>query len=96
MEIPNELNKLLARLQEVTSQTNRVSETCSSGSRPTPAEIDLFLSRYNFAADAQIEPVEISKDGVFDSYMFAIWHRGSDDLSLLTMRTEQTWPEDAR
>ena len=45
MEIPNDLNKLLAQLQQVTSQTNPLSGTCASGSRPTSAEIDMFLSR---------------------------------------------------
>jgi hypothetical protein len=87
MDIPNDLYKLLARLQEVTRQT---SGTCASGSRPTSAEISLFLSHYDFASDAVIEPIEISKDGVFEFYIFAVRRGGSDDLSLLAMRAEQT------
>lgn len=91
MDIPNDLYKLLARLQEVTSQT---SGTCASGSRPTIAEIDLFLSQFDFDSDTVIERVEISKDGVFEFYMFAVRPRGSDDLSLLAMRAEQTLAAD--
>ncbi len=88
MEIPNDLNKLLARLQQVTSQTNPLSGTCASGSRPTSAEIRMFLSQYDFAPETEIERVEISKDGVFEFYIFAVSNRFNDDLSLLTM-----WPK---
>ncbi len=90
MEIPNDLNKLLAQLQQVTSQTNPLSGTCASGSRPTSAEIDMFLSQYDFTSETEIERVEISRDGIFEFYLFAVRHRGSDDLSLLAMRAEQT------
>ena len=89
MEIPNDLNKLLAQLQQVTSQTNPLSGICASGSRPTSAEIDMFLSQYDFTSETAIEQVEISRDGVFECYMFAVRHRGSDDLSLLAMQADQ-------
>ena len=72
MEIPNDLNKLLAQLQQVTSQTNPLSGTCASGSRPTSAEIDMFLSQYVFISETEIERVEISNDGVFEFYLFAV------------------------
>ena len=75
MEIPNDLNKLLAQLQQVTSQTNPLSGTCASGSRPTSAEIDMFLSQYDFTSETAIEQIEISSEGVFECYMFAVLYR---------------------
>lgn len=87
MDIPNDLNKLLARLKEVTSDTNRMPESRASGPRPNAVEIEFFLSQYNFDPDAEIEQVEISKDGVFEFYVFAVSNRRNDDLSLLAM-----WP----
>ena len=89
MDIPNDLNRLLARLQEVTSQTGQVGENGSPGLRPTSAEIDWFLSQRGFGSDSVIERVEIAQDGVFQCYMFAVRNSGSDDLSLLTMGAEQ-------
>jgi hypothetical protein len=91
MDIPNDLNKLLARLKEVTSDTSRIPEALASGIRPSPVEIDFFLSQYHFETDATIEPIEISKDGVFEFYLFAVSNRFSDDLSLLAM-----WPTQKR
>ena len=89
MDIPNDLNKLLARLQQVTSGTSRMRETWTFGSRPTAAEIDYFLSQYGFGSDAMIESIEISNEGVFEFYMFAVWKRGNDELTLLAMRAER-------
>jgi hypothetical protein len=91
MDIPNDLNKLLARLKEVTSDTSRMPEASVSGIRPSAVEIDFFLSQYHFGTDATIEPIEISKDGVFEFYLFAVSNRFSDDLSLLAM-----WPTQKR
>jgi hypothetical protein len=90
MDIPNDLNKLLAQLKQVTTDTRRMRETMSSGSRPTAAEIELFLSQYNFDPDATIEQIEISKDGAFECYMFSVSSRRSGELSLLTMRPERS------
>jgi hypothetical protein len=87
MDIPNDLNKLLARLKEVTSDTNRKSEAWATDRRPSAVEIGFFLSQYHFGADAAIERIEISKDGVFEFYIFAVSNRFNDDLSLLAM-----WP----
>ena len=96
MEIPNDLNKLLAQLKQVTSDTSRISESgVSSGSPPTASEIELFLSQHNFAADAGIEQIEISTDGAFEFYMFAVSDRSSDSLSLLAMWPEQSVPTNA-
>ena len=67
----------------------------SSGSRPSPAEIELFLSQHNFGPDAGIELIEISTDGAFEFYMFAVSDRSSDGLSLLAMWPEQSVPTDA-
>lgn len=89
MDIPNDLNRLLARLQQVTSGTSRMSETWASGSRPTAAEVDVFLSQYGFGSDVMIERIEISNEGVFEFYMFAVWNRGNDALTLLEMRAER-------
>jgi hypothetical protein len=88
MDIPNDLNRLLARLKEVTSETSRTREPWASGPRPSAVEIDFFLSQYHFDSDAEIEPIEVSKDGVFEFYMFAVSNRLHDDLSLLAM-----WPK---
>jgi hypothetical protein len=87
MDIPNDLNKLLARLKEVTSDTSRMPDAGASGIRPSAVEIDFFLSQYHFETDATIEPIEISKDGVFEFYLFAVSNRFSDELALLAM-----WP----
>jgi hypothetical protein len=91
MDIPNDLNKLLARLKEVTSDTSRMTEALASGPRPSAVEIDFFLSQYHFDEDVAIERIEISKDGVFEFYLFAVSSRFNDDLSLLAM-----WPTQAR
>jgi hypothetical protein len=95
MDIPNDLNKLLAQLKQVTTDTSRRSENwVSSGSRPSAAEIELFLSQHSFGPDAMIEEIEISSDGAFEFYMFSVSCRGSDDLSLLAMWPEQGVPTD--
>jgi hypothetical protein len=88
MDIPNDLNKLLARLKEVTSDASRTPETWASGPRPSAVEIDFFLGQYHFDGDAVIESIEIAKDGVFEFYLFAVSNRLNDDLSLLAM-----WPK---
>ena len=96
MDIPNDLNKLLAQLKQVTRDTSRMSETwASSGSRPTAAEIELFLSQHNFAPDAAIEQIEISNEGVFECYLFSVIDGSNDGLSLLAMRAEQDLPNDS-
>jgi hypothetical protein len=92
MDIPNELNKLLAQLKQVTSDAR--SHAPSSGSRPTAAEIELFLSQYNFEPDAAVEQIEISNEGVFECYLFSVSSRGSDGPSLFAMRPEPTLPDD--
>lgn len=94
MEIPSDLNRLLARLHQVTSQASRVNETKSFSFPPTPGEIHSFLTEHKFDSDTVIERVEISKDGVFEFYMFVVWHRLSDDLSLLAMHADERWPID--
>ena len=87
MDIPNDLNKLLSRLKQVTSEASPVTETWASGRRPSPSEIDFFLSQYSFGPDAMIERIEITKEGEFEFYMFAASNRFTDELSLLAM-----WP----
>ena len=95
MDIPNDLNKLLAQFKQVTSGTGRVSESSvSSGSRPTASEIELFLRQHNFEPDAAVEQIEISNDGAFEFYMFSVSGRSGDDLSLLAMWPEQSVPTD--
>jgi hypothetical protein len=89
MDIPNDLNRLLARLEQVARETSRMTGNEKPGSRPTADEIDCFLSQHNFDANAKIakiERIEISKDGVFEFYTFAVWNRVTDELSLLAMR----------
>ncbi len=94
MDIPNDLNKLLARLKEVTTDTSRMPEVLASGLRPSPVEVDFFLGQYHFDADAEIEPIEISKDGVFEFYLFAVSNRLNADLSLLAMWPKEKNPSD--
>ncbi len=96
MEKPNDLNKLPSELKQKTRSISRVSEDgISSDSRPSSAEIELFLSQHNVAADAGIEQIEISTDGAFEFYLFAVSDRGSDRLSLLAMWPEHSVPTDA-
>ncbi len=92
MDIPNDLNKLLARLHEVTNNRRLTTETSASDPRPSAIEIDHFLSQYNFGADATIEQLEISKEGVFEFYLFAVSNRLSDELSLLALWPQQNRP----
>ena len=88
MDKPNDLNKLPSQLKQKTRSISRVSEDgISSDSRPSSAEIELFLSQHNFEPDAAIEQIEISNDGAFEFYMFAALNRFTGDLSLLAM-----WP----
>jgi hypothetical protein len=87
MDIPNDLNNLLARLKQVTTEARPVTEAWASGPRPSASEVDFFLSQYGFDSDAVIERIEITKDGEFEFYMFAALNRFTDDLSLLAM-----WP----
>jgi hypothetical protein len=91
MDVPNDLNKLLARLKEVSSDTGRMPAASASGTRPSAVEIGFFLSQYHFETDATIEPIEISKDGVFEFYLFAVSNHLNDDLTLLAM-----WPTQKR
>ena len=85
MDIPNELNNLLAQLKQVTSESSAVTETRASDPRPSASEVDFFLSQYNFDPGAIIEPIEITKEGEFQFYMFAVSNRYTDDLLLLAM-----------
>ena len=96
MDKPNDLNKLPSQLKQLTSSISRVSEGgVSSGSRPSPAEIEFFLRQHNFGPDAGIEQIEISTGGAFEFYMFAVSDPISDGLSLLAMWPEQSVPADA-
>jgi hypothetical protein len=96
MDKPNDLNKLPSQVKQLTSSISRVSEGgISSGSRPSAAEIEFFLGQHNFGPDAGIEQIEISTDGAFEFYMFAVSDPSSDDLSLLAMWPEQSVPGDA-
>jgi hypothetical protein len=96
MDKPNDLNKQPSQLKQLTTSISRVSESgISSDSRPSSAEIELFLSQHNFEPNAEIEQIEISSDGAFEFYMFAVSGRSSDSLSLLAMWPEQSVPTNA-
>ena len=96
MDKPNDLNKLPSQLKQMTTSITPVSEGgISSDCRPSSAEVELFLSQHNFGPDAQIEQIEISSDGAFEFYMFAVSDRTSDGLSLLAMWPEQSVRTDA-
>ena len=96
MDKPNDLNKQPSQLKQMTTSISRVSEGgITSDSRPSSAEIELFLSQHNFGPDAGMEQIEISSDGAFEFYMFAVSDRSSDSLSLLAMWPEQSVPTNA-
>jgi hypothetical protein len=82
MDVPDELNNLMAELKRVTT---KVSETRSLGCRPTPREIDRFLSQYGFDEDIVIERIEITEQNVFQFYLFAVWQPKTEELGLFQM-----------
>jgi hypothetical protein len=59
MDVPNDLNKLLARLKEVSSDTGRMPAASASGTRPSAVEIGFFLSQYHFETDATIDDLTL-------------------------------------
>ena len=96
MDKPNDLNKQPSQLKQMTTSISRVSEGgITSDSRPSSAEIELFLSQHNCGRDAAIDQIEISSDGAFEFYMFAVSDQSSDSLSLLAMWPEQSVPTNA-
>jgi hypothetical protein len=92
MDIPNDLNKLLLQLMQVTSGAVQMDGAWPSGPRPSAIDVDFFLNQYNFDSDSVIEKIEISKNGVFEFYMFAIGNRARDMCSLLAMWPKQKDP----
>jgi hypothetical protein len=84
MDISDELNKLLAELRRVTTGDG---EPQSSDRRPSESDTEQFLSQYGFDADVVIERIEITERGVFQFYMFAVWRRDKEEISLLVMRS---------
>jgi hypothetical protein len=82
MDIPDELNKLMAELKRV---AYNVSETGSNNRRPSVSDRDEFLSQYGFDDDVVIEQIEITEQGVFQFYLFAAWQPETEELSLFQM-----------
>jgi hypothetical protein len=82
MDIPEELNKLMAELKRVTTKD---SETGPLDRRPSASEIDQFLSQYGFGEDVVLEQIEITEGGVFQFNLFAAWHPETEELSLFQM-----------
>jgi hypothetical protein len=82
MDIPDDLNKLMAELKRVAT---KVSDTRSNDRRPTESDRDRFLSQYGFADDVVIEQIEITDQGVFQFYLFAAWQPDTEELSLFQM-----------
>ena len=83
MDIPDELDRLMAELKRVARASN---ETGSVDRRPAASDTELFLSQYGFDADVVIERIEITERGVFQFYMFAAWRPETEELSLFQMR----------
>ena len=81
MDIPDELNKLMADLKRVT----KGSETGPLERRPSATDIDQFLSQYGFDEDVVLEQIEITERGVFQFYLFAAWQPETEELSLFQM-----------
>jgi hypothetical protein len=82
MEIPDDLNKLMAELKRVAT---KVSQTGSNDPRPSVSDTDGFLSQYGFDEDVVIERIEITERGVFQFYLFAAWQPETEELSLFQM-----------
>ncbi len=82
MDIPEELNKLMAELKRVTTKDG---DTGPLERRPSASEIDQFLSEYGFDEDVVLEQIEITEGGVFQFYLFAAWYPETEELSLFQM-----------
>ncbi len=82
MDIPDDLNKLMAELKRVGT---KMSETGSNDRRPSASDTDQFLSQYGFGDDVVIERIEITEQGVFQFYLFAAWQPEAEELSLFQM-----------
>jgi hypothetical protein len=82
MDIPDELNKLVAELKRVTTKD---SETGPLDRRPSATDIDQFLSQYGFGEDVVMERIEITEQDVFQFYLFAAWQPETEELSLFQM-----------
>jgi hypothetical protein len=81
MDTPDELSKLMAELKQATKN----SETGPLGRRPSASDTEQFLSQYGFDEDVLIEPIEITDQGAFQFYLFAVWQPKSEELSLFQM-----------
>jgi hypothetical protein len=82
MDMPDELNKLMAELKQA---TRKRSETGPLDGRPNASDIDQFLSQYGFDEDVVLEQIEITERGVFQFYLFAAWQPETEELSLFQM-----------
>jgi hypothetical protein len=82
MNIPDDLNKLMAELKRVAI---KASDMAPNDRRPSESEADQFLSQYGFAEDVVIERIEITEQGVFQFYLFAAWQPETEELSLFQM-----------
>jgi hypothetical protein len=82
MDMPDELNKLMAELKQA---TRKESETGPLDRRPSASDTDQFLSQYGFDEEVVIERIEITEQGVFQFYLFAAWRPESEELSLFQM-----------
>jgi hypothetical protein len=82
MDIPDELNKLMAEFKQAARKN---SKTGPLDRRPSASDTDQFLSQYGFDEGAVIERIEITDQGVFQFYLFAVWRPGSEELSLFQM-----------
>jgi hypothetical protein len=82
MNIPDDLNKLMAELKRVAI---KAGEMGPNDRRPSESDTDQFLSQYGFAEDVVIERIEITEQGVFQFYLFAAWQPETQELSLFQM-----------
>ncbi len=82
MDIPDDLNKLMAELKRVATRRARWGQTTTG--RAKVIQIS-FLSQYGFAEDVVIERIEITEQGVFQFYLFAAWQPETEELSLFQM-----------
>jgi hypothetical protein len=57
--------------------------------KPSAATQSRFLDSYQFPDDARIERIEITKDDLFEFYMFAVLLKGEETVRLIVM-----WPNE--
>ena len=83
--------RLIAQLNAV--GRGNYEELRKEMNKPSASEQDRFLAQYNFGPDSVVERVEITKNEVFEFYMFAIWNKLDDEVRILVLWPKNNAPE---